>query len=475
MSTLEFRRSQGCAGGGAVILGKQAPGGTQASWGPATLAPVTSTPASGVDVRYSNNFTSRTFGTSALLFGYNPSNYADQLQGALMDDAFWATLDDRCTTPTPVGVGFRDKAGSGNPTEIPLAVTAIAGGGCDPPVSVQAASLYDRGVCAARAYLDDLFPIIADGLWAGFYEKVNENDCADAERRFLHLGSYIQFGAGDPNFVRHGGFVLHFDFGTDINAPVKNNNVYFNYSYEFGLDDGIVMVSSSENGRFVNGFKHGSLGDTIAGNLREDLPSQVRNKAEQLQTRVIPIFTASCTQEHPGDPLISQGSEVCTQTRKSMRDAMQALKSDSSLPAMGFPPDGADRLAAVVDQIDGNGKLKNIRCLGTATSAQCALVLRAKRLNVYPDVLELVWLDSFHDVDNSGALVFHLARTLKDTSQICTDPGAAGESHPLSSLSRGFDRRDASGGVLAGAECIGAQLIDFVKSHSWLGSTWVLR
>jgi hypothetical protein len=129
-----------------------------------------------------------------------------------------------------------------------------------------------------------------------------------------------------------------------------------------------------------------------------------------------------------------------------------------------------------------NGKLKNIRCMGSGTTSQCALVLRAKRFLTYPDSVELVWLDSFRDVDNAGALAFHLVRILKATDQLCTDPTgpAPGISppetpHPFAALSRGFDRRDASGGVLGAAECIGAQLADFVKAHSWVGTSWVLR
>lgn len=172
-----------------------------------------------------------------------------------------------------------------------------------------------------------------------------------------------------------------------------------------------------------------------------------------LSKATVPSYLDACTPLGDNDeslpvpqfPLSDQTSRAhCENFIGTMRDVIGRAGTDGTLAAMGStdPAADADRLKEKITE-EGNGRLRHWRCAkraatdvdgATVTAHRCEYIVRAHRINVYPDNVELVWFDSVHDTDTTALPLWIVSKeTAPDQlSRLCS----AGR--PFPRLNRAF-------------------------------------
>jgi hypothetical protein len=299
------------------------------------------------------------------------------------------------------------------------------------PASIQAVRVYNHGACSKEVLTtgpDGLLDKVGESLWRKFAEQSLLDDDKECRtwvhpyRVFSSSMNYLDHRAGEQTDLR-GGFFLHFQYGAVIDVFFADN-LTFNYTtrYEYTLSQGILALGSYHYDGFASGFDAEEYADDLAGAFGDctktnctDIPKGFYQAAKEEQTRYILGQTA----------LSLCAPDVYDPCGDVVSYALLGVDSGAStLETLGmefFSDDDRDAMkAAMARHIsdDPSLPLKDWTCIPTEPNGDlghCAFTLPAKRLNVYPDSVELVWFDG-KEVNNPAYALYVAAHRSTGTN-----------------------------------------------------------
>lgn len=293
-----------------------------------------------------------------------------------------------------------------HPSERVPGLSAPAGSG-----SVRALVLQDHGMCS-QGIGYDTFGGQLPALWQKVKDFVDDTAVADlAERRFVGATSYLEHAVGQPNDVRGGmivgaRFKIEFTVGSvEIDATAK---------YRLKLDAGILAVNEAHWVQVTSlpGLAGLALAEVVEA-LSKDVPAQIHDAAASVQVAKIPATTLFAAKF-----LLKMGIAV-------------------SQDDLGLSDAEAQTLVAHIDDdanwrhVAADGSCQLERGAPAGSTGSCHFVVRAKRLNVYPDRFELVLFDG-KELANPTYALYAAARgadaldpEAKLTSKLCPGTGTA--------------------------------------------------
>lgn len=118
----------------------------------------------------------------------------------------------------------------------------------------------------------------------------------------------------------------------------------------------------------------------------------------------VPPYTSLDTTLLPANLALDKTKNQCFAFIAQLENFAEAAAKIVLTPA----PSAAeiDRMRRTVEEADVDGNLKNVRCAKRRDPAtgdflhMCEYIARAKRINTFPDAVELVWLDDDREVSN---------------------------------------------------------------------------
>jgi hypothetical protein len=452
-------------GAGNVIVSKNTIG-TNNAWGtPALGTALTqqtsldpSSPFVDMEITYKTTpaiSTNQLYRQEVDIFASDPADYLNSITGLLNDTGSWAALTDPCALPDALILPYPSLNGTAQwgPPTLSSTFFSNCNGPINPAIagplgfgSVRAAYEADRGFCSARAYYDQVVPLMQAQMLQQFGDKVGASGCADAEQLWFYETGYLNENQSlDPDLAPTGGFLVNFYFDAHIHIPsVHDLNMRFNYQYPLALADGILTTGTPvENGVDVNGA--GGLSPVSASQsqssfedaLNTQVPSGINMGALALQS--VDPFQPCCpgtsgdtceTDTSPvvadcdpsGFPSSDTNAEVpvdsgqCLAAINYFQGAVATAQNDGTLQSLGISPTAQnpvshltaeDVLINTIHQTDPADPtlLHNWRCVAQPDGkalpqeqgpghARCEYVVRARRLNFYADSFDLVWTDN---------------------------------------------------------------------------------
>lgn len=278
-------------------------------------------------------------------------------------------------------------------------------------------------MCARAQSLGDIVSNFGDEFFSSLASAVQSEDptaCTDAIQHYTRATSYVTHNDGQPHDLR-GGILLSScveakfnqcfsycyptPFGPVCEDKCDGNNTFITYEFEFGLTDasspfpsscppsgcgdGILTVKPKKRTLNMVGDLAWVLQGIVQDKIEQEVPKQVEAKAleQQRQDVLGGSAIANC------NVLVSADEEQCDAAASQF-----TLYARLGASKLGFDSSQQDALEATIQQ-EKNGRLTNWECVKHATGAdlfagRCEFVIRAKRVNVYPDQVELVWFDS---------------------------------------------------------------------------------
>jgi hypothetical protein len=279
----------------------------------------------------------------------------------------------------------------------PMAVPDLPPSKPDPPGrgSVKSARIYLPGLCSFDVpYTNGGGTGLYDVLATGITSKINTGGLGTV---YLRATPLLDSGLG-PNTGPRGGFFLYFWFhGSQFNPFMLHDvNIDFagNYEYALGLDDGRLAVQATRNDLVVAPqFKFNDFDQIASVQIAQGL----RDKAVEIQHQSF-------------GPCLGGMDPTAT-----TRTITGGIAHDGAID-LGLSNADATRVQNAVTQIS------NWECFtpsgGTST---VGFILRAKRINIYPDALELVWFDT-EDPDDPMFGLYCAAVQLKKMGPVTSDP-----------------------------------------------------
>jgi hypothetical protein len=321
-------------------------------------------------------------------------------------------------------------------------------------VRVQAARIYDHGPCSTEIGFEvakpvqsgampvqPIFPQIDTALWmqiaqktstAEFGGKVCNDDLATMFLNTQNIRAYLDHTPGDPTSGSGGFFVTLTDV-LDLHNSLPNDSIWFVKQYEFGLSSasdpngpGILTIGPVWHWDEVIGFNADSVASDFTDALNNTFPTQFEQFTLAQQTAdgrtFLPGSTSAC------NPAAAQQPDC--QSAENILEAGIALGANN-LPAGTLSSSDVTALKAAAGAKDASGALVNWTCVPDSSTAggHCAYRVRAKRINVYPDEVELVWFDGAEPNNSTYALwVAGHATTSASTAinQLCSAPPPQG-------------------------------------------------
>jgi hypothetical protein len=253
--------------------------------------------------------------------------------------------------------------------------------------SVQALRMYDHGNCSVEQPLGSILNPINDGFWSNFSKAAYDNILGlETMRYYSNLTPTLEHAyVTEP---RDGFFLdLHYQ------VPALSSDIFASVQYHFVTQDGHVRL------RTAPGTKQVTVTNDIL-NLEADvsdgLETVVSSFAEAIDAQqtqmVLPEFMSRC------EPAMV---DPCADVAEVLAEAVAqgAIAMNTSHPG-SFTPEEILEMRNAVRRRNDHGVLTQWSCHApepvledTAASPVCKFFVPAKRLNVYPDSLELVWFD----------------------------------------------------------------------------------
>lgn len=331
------------------------------------------------------------------------------------------------------------------------------------------AYLLQRGVCA---YDVDLQKKVVDAMTSTVPYKVKQG-ILNSTLGVFNVESNVLVSLGAASFIDRinvarpfGGVVTQLTAEVDYQAVLNPAFIGLNETYTFGLTNGILSVTPAQNGEHDTGAFSGS----IASNLTSSLPQQIANSvyvgALAQQAQPIPAPAPASSDGGPGPtppecqgsgpwpstcfrPCINLPSTFPPKLDESNTDdsswyqtqycapGAQMLVDAATVGAASYPLQGmgiGDVPLILWSTTRDGGSFNHVRCNFYPTYETdatpvpvCEIVVRAKRINVMPDQVELVWFDG-PDLDHIGtseygneafALFLALRGANSSTSVLC--------------------------------------------------------
>ena len=287
---------------------------------------------------------------------------------------YWNTALRYAVSPLPSSAFFPASAPPATPGQFDPAPSDADPAGLG---SVKSARIYVPGLCSTERMFHTsdwkgVFDAVEIGIWNAFGTN---NQVNAASVNYLYATTLLDDGlmfVGTANTPR-GGFLLDFWLqGQHITAngqPGEPTNFAANYSFYFGLADGFVSITPQRN--CSQGTETDCLlvepqlfYDDFRSALEGDLPSKFEEDSQSAQTQVIPGVACA---------------------NGSVGAIPSAIANIARIAAQQYLGAGADATTIQTTVVGGIN--------WTCVNGQVAVVLRAKRVNVYEDRLELVWFD----------------------------------------------------------------------------------
>jgi hypothetical protein len=346
--------------------------------------------------------------------------------------------------------GVNDAAVRGGPGGEPLVDGTVPAG------SIKAIRLLRSGLCSREVPIQDILNQVGNGFRSSVLSTsgVCKPGSWDGSIDYIDATSILEHqppqgtGGGDLNPTDvHGGFFLTskvrlHDAGGAQPLNLDDCFVSFVATYPFGLKDGrlaldpaaVATIDFDHSKTLCTGFFFGSsqgFVDKLQNGLTSTVPAAFAAVTEQLQSFSGPASDSAwaCTPSSTGQ----LGSE-CKAARNEFDEAIFLGAMTLGIPNPGpGGPTARLRKAAGLDQ--------NWRCVAHPTPAdvcrgvvagsagRCEYVLRAKRINVNPDTVDLVWFDDDDDFDNPAYAAFVASFVKSETErdfeaykQLCERP-----------------------------------------------------
>jgi len=275
----------------------------------------------------------------------------------------------------------------------------------DPPGrgSVKSVRFYRPGLCGMEVSFADssapgvnnarLYDTISDTLFTKFASN-DKLDRGSARRAWSRVTTLLDDGL--DIFGPRGGFFLYFWFSATAARGLQDINFTANYEYQFTLVDGRGAVVPTRNDLLVQPQQ--SFGD-FRDALEKDLPQNLGESFVDKQKKGF----GTCSGDAGDDPVNAVN--------------LVAGFADAGGAKLGLSAADRTRLQNAIRQP------ANWSCdrRGDDGAKTANFILRAKRINVYPDALELVWFDEQNPDDPMFAL-YAAAVTVNATGDLCARP-----------------------------------------------------
>jgi len=339
------------------------------------------------------------------------------------------------------------------------APNAFAGLAATPKLgSVKGLRVFDHGFCSHPEELQPIYDKIQSSLWDGFVGYAQDNG-ADAERFYTGIVTFLMRNDKDPTDALHGGFQLagHLAAYPSWPAPDVDANAFM--EAELVLQKGhlraeyltppVVLPNVASN----PWVSDEDVVNLVSG-MFDEVNKTISDEADAAQT--IDVITDPTIEKC--DPL---AVDPCEAAREQFgKDVWLASLLTQYQYGLSNNPDYADDLRKTVMNQD------LWSCVMTAPADpppppdcnpdvdpecihdkpkkdpdpdapppdkaqyECRFFVPAKRLNVYPDQVELVWFDSLEESQNPAVGVFaaaHASGNKAAEEQLCSprpDPTA---------------------------------------------------
>jgi hypothetical protein len=230
--------------------------------------------------------------------------------------------------------------------------------------SVKSMRIYRVGECSTEQAFTTtdnkgLFDLLSDKLYDQFSHS-NRIDGGSAQRGYSRVTTLLDDGL--TIFGPKGGFFLYFWFTATAGGGFQDINFAGDYEYEFTLQDGRLAIEATRDDLLVE--PQGSFRD-FADVLQNQVPQAFNAQAAALQAQAF----GKC--DNSSDP--TQGAR-----------AIFGAAAAAGAAKLNLTAGDQGRVLKAAQQ-PGNW---------TCRSDGAALfIVRAKRINVYPDAVELVWFD----------------------------------------------------------------------------------
>jgi hypothetical protein len=268
--------------------------------------------------------------------------------------------------------------------------------------SFKSVRFYRPGICGTEISFTNssaqgvnnaqIFDTISDQL----FQKFSSNSSLDggsAVRAWSRVTTLLDDGLNISG--PKGGFFLYFWFTATASGGAQDVNFAANYEYDFTLSDGRVAVTPVRNDLLVQPL---SASRDFANALEADLPQTLNQTFIQAQKKGF----QPCGGDNGADP--------------SASIALIGGLASAGGQKLGLNADDQTRLQNAISQS------QNWSCDPTPDGSTLAnFILRAKRINIYPDTLELVRFDDQNPDDPMFAL-FAAGVTTGDTTSLCSRP-----------------------------------------------------
>jgi hypothetical protein len=281
--------------------------------------------------------------------------------------------------------------------------------------SVKAVRIYPIGMCSTEVKLQTFIDQVAGGFADNFIQSVCDVDGLIPALQYVYDSVYLAHESEPVQSVNDGFFLAsHLRIHDNGIAPpfsLDDCNISFNYSYQLRLADGLLGVDANRN-RFSNddeplctGFLgHKGFADILADALALDLPAKISRRVLDAQPgQSVPIKGLD------GQPI---ACDIAANLDNPCSVAASIFETGIRLGAenLGLSNDALNQLLAASGVSDPNtGKpYRNYRCSTPQgqSAGQCTYVLRAARMNVLPDAIELVWFDEGNEYQNPAFAAF---------------------------------------------------------------------
>jgi hypothetical protein len=245
----------------------------------------------------------------------------------------------------------------------------------------------------------------------------------DGEIHYLDAVSYLGKHRPDRELPGDddagGGFFLHshvrlHDAGAAEPFSLTDCDIVSNYDYRFYLKDSRLAIAHTRHKYDYDASRSlcsGFLGnkgfaDTLADALQLDIENEFFKVSSTRQ-----LFTQPFSDTNWDCALGVPGGDACARAAAELQLAIGLGDDVLGIPG-GGPGSPADRLVAAAQRPE-NWQCTNYptppdacRGVGPLPRGRCEYIVRAKRLNVTPDTVELVWFDDVTEYDNPTFALF---------------------------------------------------------------------
>jgi hypothetical protein len=311
-----------------------------------------------------------------------------------------------------------------------------------PAGAIKAARVYDHGRCSrAQPLKDQLWDQSFDG-WDQFVDEIGSVAVVDAVQRYwMNAATWLDHGEGDSNDIR-GGFLVDMSLNVETAFYTNDVNVDAAASYTFGLSDAGVLEVSKEvlvldvdGVDYVLGGPEGLSLGTLIGNAVGDTEDRVSDQLEKIREKINERARKEQVRDIFNSNTACQPATVETDCNLQQGALLAAIavgaatmnaSGEESFDLVSANSDGVRMIEAAANQWVCEPELKIDPSCPPAIPCMvhtCKFIMPAKRLNVHPDEVEIVWFDG-KEVDNPAYAVWVAAHANADVemlvdSQLC--------------------------------------------------------